>query len=502
MSLDARGALLNSSDFFGRADQLNGLMNAVGSLSPASTMVMGPRRCGKTWLLGRLRLELQRRPLEKVVTIWQDMAQVGPSSPQRFYRRLFAEIRRQAPDGLGELLDEPKEDPSEAFDQLNEFLYTLASSGYRTVFVMDEFERVAGNAAFDLHFFGQWRSIAEGASTAMILAAPIPLGELCHEGARGSPFWNVFNVLAVRPWSVEEIRDALCQWCRPDVSEEVAHGVLKATAGWPFAVKTLVNALPGGASSLSIVEIESAHGAFGQSLASDVYAALVEATRMDPLARPLFHKLCDAHTHAKPLTKREVPPGHALERWGLIRRDGGNVWPTWPGVVPVEMAPNDGWRADLLFAAGIPTHIELQRIATNALNTVTLNEAAKVIIEKMIKRLGHHNDDVFRDARDLKEILLKQLAPRVPELRGVTNPKLQMEKLQDIANGEAARRSPFDPVLARALWALHHAGNHGSHDPHRAWEPSDLEALSLVLLAIETGRREAVWLPPRKTSQV
>lgn len=500
MSLDVRGALVDPTDFIGRDELVRRLLEAIGRPSPESVQVTGPRRSGKTWLLSRLKQEMHRSPPEKCVLIWQDMAQVGPSTPQRFYRRLFAEVRRQAPDGLGEVLEDPADDASDAFDQLKDFLDGMATSGLHTLFVMDEFERVARNTAFDLHFFGQWRSIAEGASTAMIVAAPVPLGELCHEAARGSPFWNVFSRVPVRPWSADEARLALGRWCRPDLTESLVLQVMKVTAGWPFAVKALMNALPRGPSMISSGEIDAAQAAFATALAPDVHAALVEATGSDPQSSSLFHQLCEAQTQGRPLTRHEVPPEHALERWGLVRREGGNVWPTWPGVVPAEVAPGDGWRADMLFASGIPGHAELQRLATHALDAAALGGGQVVqIIKKMIAGLGHDNDDLFRNARDLCQVLLAQIVPKVPQVAGLTDRNSQMTKLQDIANGEAGPRSPFDPVLARAIWALHHAGNHGSHDPLRAWEPSDLEGLSLVLQAIETARRADTWKPPRRT---
>lgn len=500
MSLDVRGALIDPTDFIGREDLVRRLVEAVGRPSPESIQVTGPRRSGKTWLLGRLRQEMQRSPPENVVVIWQDMAQVGPSTSQRFYRRLFAEVRRQAPDGLGAMLGDPADGASDAFDQLKDFLDLLATSGYRTLFVMDEFERVARSTAFDLHFFGQWRSIAEGASTAMIVAAPVPLGALCHEAARGSPFWNVFSSAPVRPWSADEARLALCRWCRPDVNESLIQQVMRVTGGWPFAVKALMNALPQGPSQISSGEIEAAQATFATALAPDVHAALDEATRSDPQSRPLFHQLCEAQALGRPLTRKEIPPEHPLERWGLVRRDGGNVWPTWPGVVPAEVAPGDGWRADMLFATGIPGHAELQKVASHVLDAAELRDCDTArILTAMISALGHNNNSLFRDARDLCLVLLARLSLRVPQLGGLTDPMQQMKKLQDIADGEAGTRSPFDPVLARALWALHHAGNHGSHDPHRVWEPTDLEALSLVIQAGETARRVGDWRPPRRT---
>ena len=75
---------------------------------------------------------------------------------------------------------------------------------------LDEFEYVTQNPNFDADFFGGLRALAIHNNLSLIPATRRELVDLCHsEEIKGSPFFNIFATVVLRPFTIEQSEDLL-----------------------------------------------------------------------------------------------------------------------------------------------------------------------------------------------------------------------------------------------------------------------------------------------------
>jgi hypothetical protein len=196
--------------FYGREREIRQI---VGRLLSAfeSTAVVGERRIGKTSLL----LHLADRQVaanlglapEQYVTVYVDFQGCTDITPVRFWSRVLDKLARKLADKELAVLAKDMKERSE-IDQydLEDLFMELDERGLQLVLLMDEFEYVTQNANFGLDFFAGLRALAIHCPLALITATRQELVDLCHSDAiKGSPFFNIFASVVLRPFSQEEV---------------------------------------------------------------------------------------------------------------------------------------------------------------------------------------------------------------------------------------------------------------------------------------------------------
>jgi hypothetical protein len=131
----------------------------------------------------------------------------------------------------------------ETFDlfDLEDLFETLTWEGITTVLFMDEFEYVTRNPNFGSDFFGGLRALAIHQNLPLITGTRRELVDLCHsEEIKGSPFFNIFVNLVLRPFSREEVFTLLNGYLR-EIEESLTNrereAVMQLSGGYPFFVQ-------------------------------------------------------------------------------------------------------------------------------------------------------------------------------------------------------------------------------------------------------------------------
>jgi hypothetical protein len=200
-----RDAVRDFNMFFGRQRELQMLYQAI--LKHQSVSIVGPRHIGKSSLLRFLgELELQRRygfDLQRYIFILTDWREYLQKTREDFFHAVCDQIMTQCqhlvPIQPSLLVGE---------DKFRRLLEDIKGFGFHPVLLMDAFDRVTSNAAFDPHFFSFLRSLAGINDLISYVTATIkPLYKVCHSDAVAqSPFFNIFLTCSLGPLTPDEAK--------------------------------------------------------------------------------------------------------------------------------------------------------------------------------------------------------------------------------------------------------------------------------------------------------
>jgi hypothetical protein len=232
--------------FFGHKAEIRQILNRLLSSAHESTSVVGERRIGKTSLCNYLSnpdvasgLGLAK---DKFCLVYVDFQGLTDITPQRFWQRVLTKIGRL-------VCDETIAAPIKEFSQqsnvdlfdLEDLFEQLTSKGLTIVLFMDEFEYITQNPNFKSDFFGGLRSLAIHHGLALIPATRRELVDLCHsEEIKGSPFFNIFANVVLRPFSkpeVSEMVDGYMKGSDQSLSSEDKDYIFQIAGGYPFFVQ-------------------------------------------------------------------------------------------------------------------------------------------------------------------------------------------------------------------------------------------------------------------------
>ncbi len=202
----------NPEEFFGRKaelDQIFGLLTKMTSVS-----VVGEQRIGKSSLLYHVFQTGLARVPEGVQLLYLDVHRVN--TEQEFYTLLLEKLGARG-------------------NTYSDLVKTV--SGRKIVVCVDEFEKVAGNAAFTVGFFDGLRSLAQESFT-LATATQYSLADLCRDKQfAGSKFWNIFQPVDLGLLSqaeAEEYIRARFEAVGIQVSQEDIDRLLLLAGRWPF----------------------------------------------------------------------------------------------------------------------------------------------------------------------------------------------------------------------------------------------------------------------------
>lgn len=229
--------------FVGREEDIRQIVNRLLSSARESTSIVGERRIGKTSLLKHLSDPevAERYGLSKgqFCPVYIDFQGLTDITPERFWQRVLRKMSRSM--DTPELTDLFKDLSSrkhvDLFD-LEDLFEEISDLGLHALLYLDEFEYVTQNPNFDADFFGGLRALAIHNNLSLIPATRRELVDLCHsEEIKGSPFFNIFATVVLRPFSQNEAEELLDLYTRSvdisfsDTEKEIIHKLAK---GYPF----------------------------------------------------------------------------------------------------------------------------------------------------------------------------------------------------------------------------------------------------------------------------
>ncbi|NJD60372.1 MAG: hypothetical protein C3F13_17970 [Anaerolineales bacterium] len=201
--------------FIGRKNEINQIVSRLISSVHESTSLIGDSRMGNTSLLKYLSNPVSAANLsllpEMYHMVYIDFQGQANITPYIFWKRVFTSIYRSA-QNLEEkkLAGEYRQmDEFDLFD-LEDFYETIRDLGIIIVLLIDEFEYVTQSPNIGGDFFGGLRSLAIHQNLPLIPATRHELSDLCHtESIKGSPFFNIFATVHLRPFSTEDSNEML-----------------------------------------------------------------------------------------------------------------------------------------------------------------------------------------------------------------------------------------------------------------------------------------------------
>ncbi|HLZ59096.1 MAG TPA: helix-turn-helix domain-containing protein [Ktedonosporobacter sp.] len=171
------------------------------TLHRASTSLTGPRRIGKTWLLQYL---LAVAP--KQLGAGFRLGYLDAMAPECETIEGFAAAAL-------ERLKLPTPLPHEGLIGLKQGLRHLVTQKQTPVLCIDEFDCIGRNSKFTREFYEGLRSLcsAPDPGLVLVLASQEPLHLLTRPHAHGSPFFNIFERVALKPFSYSETEQFIAE---------------------------------------------------------------------------------------------------------------------------------------------------------------------------------------------------------------------------------------------------------------------------------------------------
>ena len=232
--------------FYGRSEDIRQIVNRLRSSAHESTSVVGERRIGKTSLLKHLDTpEVARElglPPEEFCMIYIDFQGLTDITPQRFWQRVLRKMERSicVPDLIPEIKELREQEDFDLFD-LEDLFEVITDSGLTIVLLLDEFEYVTQNPNFGSDFFGGLRALAIHQNMPLVTATRRDLIDLCHsEELKGSPFFNIFANVVLRPFSRDEViemLDGYLSGSEMSISDKEKEVIIRLGGGYPFFVQ-------------------------------------------------------------------------------------------------------------------------------------------------------------------------------------------------------------------------------------------------------------------------
>jgi hypothetical protein len=229
--------------FVGRQAEIRQIVNRLLSSAHESTSIIGERRIGKTSLLSYLANAEVAASLgltqDKFCLVYVDFQGLTDITPQRFWQRVLKKMSRSVCDrrlvpAIDRLADQ---DTFDLFD-LEDIFQSSMDRGLTTVLLMDEFEYVTENPNFKSDFFGGLRALAIHSGVALVPATRRELVDLCHsEEIKGSPFFNIFANVVLRPFARAEVDELLIGYTQDRMLPEQRDYVWSLAGGFPLFVQ-------------------------------------------------------------------------------------------------------------------------------------------------------------------------------------------------------------------------------------------------------------------------
>lgn len=205
-----RGPIRRHEFFFGRSDKV--AQSLLLLRNGQNVSLVGQRRIGKTSLLFHIAnpvvFETHGLRLGEHLFVYLDSNELGSLSPNEILS-LWAGELEGALSAAGHALALPRlADGGMTYRAFRQVLLNAIESGIKPIFVLDEFESLAGNPYLDAGFFSGLRALSSQADFAFVTASRQSLLELTYANASAlsSPFFNTFASMHLGLLSAREAR--------------------------------------------------------------------------------------------------------------------------------------------------------------------------------------------------------------------------------------------------------------------------------------------------------
>ena len=229
--------------FIGRQSDLQQIVNRLRSSAHESTSIVGERRIGKTSLLKHLDDKNVADSLglatDQYCMVYMDFQGLLDITPTRFWQRVLQKMeRRICEPSLTPQIKEIRELKGFDLFDLEDLFTIIYDYGLTIVLLLDEFECVTQNPNFEADFFGGLRTLAIHHNLALVTATRRELVDLCHsEELKGSPFFNIFANLVLRPFTTEEVNELIEKYLdssEMQFTQDERQFILTLGGGYPF----------------------------------------------------------------------------------------------------------------------------------------------------------------------------------------------------------------------------------------------------------------------------
>jgi serine/threonine-protein kinase len=204
-----RVAIKDPAQFFGRSREVSKIFSRLTASRPQSISVVGDRRIGKSSLLNYVNHpQVRARYLDQTdayVFAFIDLQQKRRITPPEFFKELFELLAK-------EMGDESLTTEAPTFDAVRALLERFRRRSRKLIVLMDEFDAITTNRAFDLEFYSFLRSIANNYDVAYVTSSARDLQELCHtQLIADSPFFNIFTNVFLRAFTRKEATELIAR---------------------------------------------------------------------------------------------------------------------------------------------------------------------------------------------------------------------------------------------------------------------------------------------------
>ncbi|MEZ4643870.1 MAG: ATP-binding protein [Chloroflexota bacterium] len=195
-----RHRITDPAYFFGREREIEALYSAIATRQCRS--IVGERKMGKSSLLSHLAdpATLQEHGFDpdKYVFVYIDLEGMANIAYEEFWPEVLDRMELALPESEAELRDMVADLALQAevrFMQVRRLLRRLDRAGLTVVLMLDEFESLASNEAFNASFYGELRSLAGEMGVVYITASKRSLYDLTYQHADtlSSPFSIFFQ---------------------------------------------------------------------------------------------------------------------------------------------------------------------------------------------------------------------------------------------------------------------------------------------------------------------
>lgn len=195
-----RHRITSPTYFVGREREIEALYSAIATRQCRS--VVGERKLGKSSLLTHLAdpatLRLHGFDPEQYVFVYADMEGMANISAAEFWPEILDRLEtavHETQRELRQMIHDLALQPEVRFMQVRRLLRRIERAGLTMVLMLDEFESLAANPAFNAGFYGELRSLAGEMGLVYITASKRSLFDLTYQHADtlSSPFFNIFS---------------------------------------------------------------------------------------------------------------------------------------------------------------------------------------------------------------------------------------------------------------------------------------------------------------------
>ncbi|HRQ37347.1 MAG TPA: protein kinase [Chloroflexota bacterium] len=236
--------------FYGRAQSVENLYSAIATRQSRS--LVGERKIGKSSLLTFISCPgtLRQHGFDpaQFVFIYMDLEGMANIGYDEFWPELLDQMALSLPTDQAELRAQAETlslQTDTRFMQVRRLLRRVERAGLRVVLMLDEFESLATNAAFDASFYGELRSLAGELGVTYITTSKRGLYDLTYQYADtlSSPFFNIFSEerlnLLPREEAVELLRGLSGKGEHHPFTEKEIEFCLEHAGRHPFFVQVI-----------------------------------------------------------------------------------------------------------------------------------------------------------------------------------------------------------------------------------------------------------------------